>query len=229
MELLYLYPPLPLLHLALHEIAREEGEIIAIIPWWPRSGWFPLLLGGQEEGVSPPTKSPSRPTSVTTRASRSHLRSKGLQSPQSRDPPASCPEALGGTLQAAGISRQAACTICNAKRKSTWDLYHPKWQVAEIFSLVRGRRYQSPSGLLDYLDHLTTIPLEHNTFLTHLSALASCSSLLEGNTVGSHPLVATILVVLSFLPRRSELPLGIFFQSWSCWRKGTSNCYAMWS
>ncbi len=37
--------PLLMLPLALHKIAREEAEVIAIIPWWPKRGWFPLLLG----------------------------------------------------------------------------------------------------------------------------------------------------------------------------------------
>ncbi len=43
-DLLYLFPPIPLLHLALHKIRREEAEVIAILPWWPRRGWFPLVL-----------------------------------------------------------------------------------------------------------------------------------------------------------------------------------------
>ena len=32
-QFLYMYPPLPLLPLALHKISREEAEVIAIIPW----------------------------------------------------------------------------------------------------------------------------------------------------------------------------------------------------
>ena len=42
--LLYMYPPLPLLSLALHKVIREEAWVIAILPWWPRRGWFPLVL-----------------------------------------------------------------------------------------------------------------------------------------------------------------------------------------
>ncbi len=40
----YMYPPIPLLHLALHKIRREEADVIAILPWWPRRDWFPLVL-----------------------------------------------------------------------------------------------------------------------------------------------------------------------------------------
>ncbi len=49
--------------------------------------------------------------------------------------------------------------------------------------------HPTASQVLDYLEHLTSIPLEDNTTLTHLLALSSCSSLFEGYTVGSHPLV----------------------------------------
>ncbi len=33
--------PQPLLSLALHRVIRQEAQVIAIIPWWPRRGWFP--------------------------------------------------------------------------------------------------------------------------------------------------------------------------------------------
>ncbi len=42
--LLYMHPPLPLLSLALHKVIRVEAQVIAILPWWPRRGWFPLVL-----------------------------------------------------------------------------------------------------------------------------------------------------------------------------------------
>ena len=42
--LLYMYRPPPLLSLALHKVIREKAPIIAIIPWWPKKGWFPLVL-----------------------------------------------------------------------------------------------------------------------------------------------------------------------------------------
>ena len=42
--LLYMYPQLPLLSLALHKVIREEAQVIAILPWWPRREWFPLVL-----------------------------------------------------------------------------------------------------------------------------------------------------------------------------------------
>ncbi len=46
-SLLYMYlsSPLPLPSLALHRVIRAEVEvIIAILPWWPRRGWFLLVL-----------------------------------------------------------------------------------------------------------------------------------------------------------------------------------------
>jgi hypothetical protein len=42
--LLYAYPPLSFILPVLAKIRREEAEVIAIMPWWPARGWFPLLL-----------------------------------------------------------------------------------------------------------------------------------------------------------------------------------------
>ena len=39
-----MYPMIPLLHLALHKIRREETDMIAILPLWPRRDWFLLVL-----------------------------------------------------------------------------------------------------------------------------------------------------------------------------------------
>ncbi len=39
-----MYPPVPLLFLALHKVIREEAQVIAILPWWPRKGLSPLVL-----------------------------------------------------------------------------------------------------------------------------------------------------------------------------------------
>ena len=33
--LLYMYPPMPLLSLALHKVIRWEAQVIANLPWWP--------------------------------------------------------------------------------------------------------------------------------------------------------------------------------------------------
>ncbi len=142
--------------------------------------------------VSPPTKSPSRLTSSTSRASRSHSRPVGPKSPRSWDPLANCLESLGGILQVAGISRQAAHTIYNDKRKFTRDLYHSKWQ--NFSRWCEGGGIDPPHAtapeILDNLEHLSSISLQHNTILTHLLTLSSCSSLLGGFTVGSHTLIS---------------------------------------
>ncbi len=42
--LLYMYPPVPLLSLALHKVIREEAQVTAILAWWLRRGWFSLVL-----------------------------------------------------------------------------------------------------------------------------------------------------------------------------------------
>ena len=43
--LYYMFPPpLSLTLPSLCKIRREEAEVIAILPWWPNRGWFPLIL-----------------------------------------------------------------------------------------------------------------------------------------------------------------------------------------
>lgn len=41
---MYLYPPIPLLHEVLLQIAQTQCEAILIAPAWPTQNWFPLLL-----------------------------------------------------------------------------------------------------------------------------------------------------------------------------------------
>ena len=43
-DLYYLFPPISMTLRALSKIRREEAEVIAILPWWPSRGWFPLVL-----------------------------------------------------------------------------------------------------------------------------------------------------------------------------------------
>ncbi len=43
-DLLYMYPTVLLLSLALHEVIREEAQVIVILPWWQQRGWFPIVL-----------------------------------------------------------------------------------------------------------------------------------------------------------------------------------------
>ncbi len=39
--LLYMHPQVPLLSLALHKVIREEAQVVASLPLWPRRGGFP--------------------------------------------------------------------------------------------------------------------------------------------------------------------------------------------
>ncbi len=48
--LLYMYPPIPLLHLSLHKIRREEADVIAIRPFTAEEGLVPF--GTESSGRS---------------------------------------------------------------------------------------------------------------------------------------------------------------------------------
>ncbi len=39
-----MHPLIPLLHLVVHKVRWEGADVIAILPWWIRRGWFPLVL-----------------------------------------------------------------------------------------------------------------------------------------------------------------------------------------
>ena len=43
-QLLYLFPPFPLITRALEKVIQENSDCIMIAPWWPRQDWFPILL-----------------------------------------------------------------------------------------------------------------------------------------------------------------------------------------
>jgi hypothetical protein len=60
--LLYLYPPLSFVARTLAKIRREEAEVIAILPYWPNRGWFPLIL---EMLVELPIRLPQTPSLLT--------------------------------------------------------------------------------------------------------------------------------------------------------------------
>ncbi len=142
--------------------------------------------------VSVGLESVGGPASAATGTAGSHSQPSGGGAPGTPNPPISRLAALGESLQAAGVSEPAARTICAAKRQSTRDLYDAKWRVFSRWCAERDfdPLHPSPSQVVDYLEHLASIPLEHNTILTHVSALSSCTYGLQGVSVGLHPLVS---------------------------------------
>lgn len=143
----------------------------------------------------------------------------GGGAPRSLDPPVTLPEGLGDTLQAAGDSEEAACTICNSKRQSMRDLCDTKWwslsrwyheQQIDTFIQLRSKK------VVDHLENLAAVPLEHNTILTHISALGSCTCGCKGASMGIHPLVSAWVVghKVHCPPKQLKIHLGICRLSW---------------
>ncbi|XP_039200074.1 uncharacterized protein LOC120308279 [Crotalus tigris] len=50
-ELLYAFPPLPLIQATIHNVLLEQAEVILVVPHWPRWPWFADLV---DLSVSPP-------------------------------------------------------------------------------------------------------------------------------------------------------------------------------
>ncbi len=115
---MYVSTHIPLLHLTLYKVRGEERDVIAILPWWPNRGCFPLVLSllvkllvllsdRPDDFKESSGESPSRPL----------------------DPPISCLAALADIFQAIGVSEAAAHTIC------------PHWRLHDICTMSSGRTY----------------------------------------------------------------------------------------
>ncbi len=163
-----------------------------------------------ERVVSPGVAAPDRPPSVAVRARRSPSRSRRLGSPRPPQTPLSRLETLSRSLHWRGVSREAAAAICTAHRPSTRTLYHAK---RESFCRWCSRWEKDPlhpsiRSVLSYLQHLRQRGLKHTTILSHISALSSCTSKVDGVPVGRHPFVAKWVVGdrSQNPPRRSLVP-----------------------
>lgn len=53
--LLYLFPPLPLLHCMVVKLRRDNADGILITPWWPRQAWLALLIQMSADILSLPS------------------------------------------------------------------------------------------------------------------------------------------------------------------------------
>ena len=137
-------------------------------------------------------KSTGRSAGASPSSDRHHTQSSRPSSPGAKYPPPSRLATLGETLQAEGVSAAAARTICAGKRQSTRDLYDAKWRNFCGWCAEYGfdPLHPTPQQIVEYLEHLSDVPLSHNTIMTHVSALSSCTYGIEGLRVGIHPLVS---------------------------------------
>ncbi len=72
------------------------------------------------------------------------------------------------------------------------DLYDAKWWHFCGWCAEYGfdPLHPTPQQIVEYLEHLSEVPLSHNTIMTHVSALSSCTYRIEGVRVGIHTLVS---------------------------------------
>ena len=135
----------------------------------------------------------SRTSHSASRSSRSVARPTGHGASRPRDPPVNRLEGLRESLKTSGISQEAATTIEAAHRPSTRALYKRKW---EVFRVWCDRRHVNPvhppiRKVINYLQHLLSVPIKVATILTHISALSVCCDPIEGASIGNHPMVKT--------------------------------------
>ncbi len=70
------------------------------------------------------------------------------------------------------------------------DLYEAQWRNFCGWCAEYGFDPQLGQQIVEYLEHLSEVSLSHNTIMTHVSALSSCTYGIEGVRVGIHPLVS---------------------------------------
>ena len=89
-------------------------------------------------------------------------------------------------------------------------MYHAKWWSFCRWCSRWEKDPLDPSirSVLSYLQHLRQRGLKHTTILSHISALSSCTSKVDGVPVGRHPFVAKWVVGdrSQNPPRRSLVP-----------------------
>ncbi len=142
--------------------------------------------------VSAGSESTGRSAGASPSSARHHKQSSRPSSPGDKYPPPSRLSSPGETLQAKGVSASAARTICAGKRQSMRDKYGAKWRNFCGWCAEYGSDplHPTPQQIIEYLKHLSDVPLSHNTIMTHVSALSSCTYGTEEVQVGIHPLVS---------------------------------------
>ncbi len=145
----------------------------------------------EERLVSAGSESTGRSAGASSSSAKRHKQSSRSSSARSKYPPPSRLASLGEILEA-GVSAAAVSTICTGKRQSTRDLYDAKWRNFCGWCTEYGFDPLHPTlqQIVEYLEHLSDVPLSHNTIVTHVSALSSCTYGIEGVRVGVHPLVS---------------------------------------
>ncbi len=156
---------------------REEAQVTAIIPWWPRRGWFPLVL---QLLVHLPVLLPEVDGLL--------VGGDGVFHPNLHE---LCLAAwrLSGDLSAGEAFRER--------------LQQPFGQLIDhrraICTMPSGGPFLAGvlEGVRIPFTHLSgqfcptySKDLKHNTNRSHIFALSSCTNKVDGVPVGKHPLVA---------------------------------------
>ena len=95
----------------------EGGKLILVTPLWPTQAWYPSIL---HMSIAPPVLLPWTPTSL--RSLRAITPSSGQSHPST-----SCVACVRQSLQAQGISGNAAKLIVAAWRPGTYSVYNSAW------------------------------------------------------------------------------------------------------
>ncbi len=199
---------IPLLHLTLHKLRQEEVKVIAILPWWPRRGWFPLVR--------------SLLVNLLVLYFRLARRPK---------------ESSGGVPSAPYPFGSRSFWGSCAHHLHWWETIYARFvrcQVAELFALVSRTGFQSPlpnsSASKDYLEPLADIPLKHNTIWLMCLLLVPVPMVLRKAAYESIHMSQSGCLVIKFVVLQLSwgFQLGISRLFWSLWLRSSMSLCIRW-
>ncbi len=204
-QLLYVFPPIPLIWVSVHRVLQEHNRLLLVAPNWPGRPWFPMyrLLGGE------PWRLPRR---------RDLLHQLGGQIwHQNPERLQLCVWPLKSQEPLLRVCDQAVQnTIKNSRAPSTRSAYAYRWK---FFSDCCREQRLSPEVcpvplVLRFIQSLLERKRAASTLRVYVAAISAHHVQIDGQLLGSHALVTQILRVaqrlLSALFRNQAIELAVF-------------------
>ncbi|XP_039179600.1 uncharacterized protein LOC120299160 isoform X1 [Crotalus tigris] len=181
-ELLYAFPPLPLIQATIRKLLLEQAEVILVVPHWPRWRWFADLM---DLSLSPPWRIPPSRIALSR------------ESPTSRSPVASTSHLAREweSLVRQSYSSEIISMIQASRRRSTNRIYDATWRNFcqwYITKNLRPLRVSIPD-ILEYLLEGLNKGLSHSTIRRQIAALSTVLMCDNLHSLSQHPAVAAFL------------------------------------
>ncbi|XP_064416665.1 uncharacterized protein LOC135357773 [Latimeria chalumnae] len=172
--LLYAFPPIPLIPRVIGKLRKEGGQMILIVPHWPRPG----LVSGI---VVPPTGTGSSSPALGQHGV-SERRPSVVPEPTVSEPPCLDPEERD--LDLVGMSQGVREILLGSRKDSTRKAYNLKWKLFSFW--CAGRQLDpftcSVNLVLEYLLSLSEGGLQTSLVRVHLAAISAFHARVGGSS-----------------------------------------------